>query len=127
MHSLHFIKSYQKSHHNLATSKKFDLDQNFRSAAVAFLQILSTAMAALMAALQRHRLEMLPADGTLGATPMKLQLFVESLPGVTEEISVGGGVEVSGGAICHTVSVPRPIVEFDVDVASLRFGEDGTA
>jgi len=77
-----------------------------------------------MPALQRHRLEMLPADGTLGAAPMKLQLLVKSLPGAKKGTSGGaeaGGVDVSNSAaFCDAASCP--VVEYDVGVASLGFG-----
>jgi len=73
-----------------------------------------------MSALQRHRLEMLPADGTLGAAPMKLQLLVKSLPGAKKGTSGDGSVDVNSAAFGDAASCP--IVEFDVGVTSLHLG-----
>ena len=77
-------------------------------------------MTALMTALQRHRLEILPADGTFRSSTIKLQLIVESTTDAFGDDRAASRFDVDVDGVDH-------FVDFDVDVGDLGFGEQRAA
>ena len=82
-----------------------------------------------MTALQRHRLEILPTDGTFRSSTVKLQLLVETTTGsfIGDDSAASGFFDVDGvDGVDEALGVDN-FVDFVVDVANLGFGEQRAA
>ena len=95
---------------------------------MALVETLGAAVAALMSALQRHRLHVLPADWALGTPPVILQLFLQLAHAPGRVAAVAATAAVAAVAVAVAAAAVSCDVVFllnlDIRISAARLGEN---